>query len=862
MQSSSTRRPSRLSDRIKKAKNASSLFRTPTSNSTTASLTMGKIIRKEIVDPSIRATASRSFSVSHLQRQAFLKEQVKKKTKPHLAQPSSLANHPSTVKLVESPVTKSQKVSSQSSIHEKNQATSRRMQYLQSLRNKTNSKKNTHGIWTANVHSIISDPCDNYNDSQTVVDKKERQESAINEESRKPVSMRRTKSISFAEEREPANRPDEKSFHYEEGSFRRDKAEDDLSANPRSQYEVSLGRHSTMHVALQSNRSLNTDTVAMILAMEREARKDINDDSLSSTKALKQSLRKSENSLFAKMKRIRISSSAHSEITSSTPYADESIHLEPQLQPHHSTTSRVRESLGESCQMQRGDTSSSHREKAKAIIAKRSSKGFYPATASSSNITDSIDLHQSSMPRQYPVGLDQQYVTDRIVEPLYPQMQYNTSYVPSDHHYGSMSQIDLQCAYGYARTGEAPLGLIPETSTYQRNSIKNICQGQFHNEPHVSESVATPTIRNHTQSTAVTSIISAQNSEQFNIHTVKRLESNQSQSKHASSIQAETNQHVSYAMNDFDQPLKSNHPAQNEYAFSIHAGTDQEIVHARYDADQPFESNQAQSKHDSSIQAETDQEIAHAMFDADQPFESNQAQSKHISSIQADQEIAHARYDADQPLESNPAQSKHDSSIQAETNQEIAHAMFDADQPFESNPAQNEHTSSIQADQEIAHARYDDDQPLESNPAQNICSSQAVAGDNAFQNTKKHSMYVNEENFPHPAIHKTNETANTTMLITDLIRPARKRAVADSDIESSNLAVTQSLHLSSSRRSSKRSDSELKSRSNSVRMSRSTRYSSYSQSSASSYSSDSGSYSSRPGSYDDKSVSYYTSDGW
>jgi hypothetical protein len=450
--------------------------------------------------------------------------------------------------------------------------------------------------------------------------------------------------------------------------------------------------------------------------------------------------------------------------------------------------------------MQRGDTSSSHREKAKAIIAKRSSKGFYPATASSSNITDSIDLHQSSMPRQYPVGLDQQYVTDRIVEPLYPQMQYNTSYVPSDHHYGSMSQIDLQCAYGYARTGEAPLGLIPETSTYQRNSIKNICQGQFHNEPHVSESVATPTIRNHTQSTAVTSIISAQNSEQFNIHTVKRLESNQSQSKHASSIQAETNQHVSYAMNDFDQPLKSNHPAQNEYAFSIHAGTDQEIVHARYDADQPFESNQAQSKHDSSIQAETDQEIAHAMFDADQPFESN--------------------------------------------------------------PAQNEHTSSIQADQEIAHARYDDDQPLESNPAQNICSSQAVAGDNAFQNTKKHSMYVNEENFPHPAIHKTNETANTTMLITDLIRPARKRAVADSDIESSNLAVTQSLHLSSSRRSSKRSDSELKSRSNSVRMSRSTRYSSYSQSSASSYSSDSGSYSSRSGSYDDKSISYYTSDGW
>jgi DNA-directed RNA polymerase subunit L len=513
--------------------------------------------------------------------------------------------------------------------------------------------------------------------------------------------------------------------------------------------------------------------------------------------------------------------------------------------------------------MQRGDTSSSHREKAKAIIAKRSSKGFYPAMASSSNKTDSIDVHQSSMPRQYPFGLDQQYVTDRIVEPLHPQMQYNTSYVPSDHHYGSMSQIDLQCAYGYARTGEAPLGLIPETSTYQRNSIKNICGGQFHNEPHVSESVATPTIRNHTQSTAVTSIISAQNSEQFNLDTVKRLESNQSQRKHASSIQAETNQNISYAINDFDQPLKSN-PAQNEYASSIHVGTDHQmkIAHARYDADQPLESNQAQNKHDSSIQAEINQETAHAMFDADEPLESNPAQNEYASSIQADQEIAHARYDDDHPLESNPAQKKHNSSIQAETNQEIAHAMFDADEPLESNPAQNEYASSIQADQEIAHARYDDDHPLESNPAQNIHSSQAVARDNTFQNTKKHSMYVNEENFPHPAIHKTNETASTTMLITDLIRPARKRAVADSDIESSKLAATQSPHVSSSRRSSKRSDSELKSRSNSVRMSRSTRYSSYSQSSASSYSSDSGSYSSRPGSYDDKSVSYYTSDGW
>jgi hypothetical protein len=257
-------------------------------------------------------------------------------------------------------------------------ASSRRLDYLKSLRN--SKSKIIHG----SMKKSVSGPFEARNEKNNIVDTRETQGTRtsirnLEEGGDEPyVSQnvfqrkanqagRRLKSISFEEDREPEEGP--KVEMLPRGST--EAARDDISSI----------RSSALHKALKSDKRLNDNTVAMILAMENLVRKEIAVENSSSTNTnLRQSLRASEHSILAKLNRIRQSASNHTETTDASSNFEESSHFESKLL-------KLDGAFGNE-KIERQGISSPRKDKAKEIIAKRRPQGVTHEQVSPSNATE------------------------------------------------------------------------------------------------------------------------------------------------------------------------------------------------------------------------------------------------------------------------------------------------------------------------------------------------------------------------------------------------------------------------------------------------------------------------------------------
>ena len=475
------RRP-RLSDRLKIAKERS--FRTVNRSASCSSLVMAKKKGKEesLASSSV-IEDDRSFPASQRGRISSCSSPSKK---------SELTTTTAT-KNMDSPSVKQQddndlykhKSTSEYNVYVQYQASSKRLEYLKTLRNSPSNsiygssmKNSGSGPFEARNNNVETRKTQGVRNSiRNLEEEGEEPYMSQNIFQRKATqSGRRLKSISFAEDREP------------EGGL---KVEVLPRGSTDARDDISSIRSSALHKALKSDKRLKVNTVAMILAMEHLARKEIAVESSSSTKTnLRQSLRASEHSIHAKLNRIRQSASTNTETTDSSSNYAESFHLE--LKHLKSDGADGNEKI------ERQGISSSHKDKAKEIIAKRRPKGVTYEPVSPLNATELLYSNRSIANSGSSTGQTnndpyftahmqgihqhtQPEVRNEHVSPRMSSEQYqNNNSVSSTHQHEFVSQV--QPVHGYDHTG---LGFIPETGAVH-HQIQKMHGGQTHIEPFMS----------------------------------------------------------------------------------------------------------------------------------------------------------------------------------------------------------------------------------------------------------------------------------------------------------------------------------------------------------------------------------------